>query len=105
MFICKSDTGFQIDLACSLAAIEFPSIEFRLSDGQTAPYRSSSDSIGPKAYEEDLTIVGELMATGKVTPVIDRRYSLSEIPEALRYLEEGHARGKVAITLEHNNET
>jgi NADPH:quinone reductase-like Zn-dependent oxidoreductase len=45
------------------------------------------------------------MATGKVTPVIDRRYSLSEIPEALRYLEEGHARGKVAITLEHNNET
>jgi NADPH:quinone reductase-like Zn-dependent oxidoreductase len=58
-----------------------------------------------RSNEEDLTIVGELMATGKVTPVIDRRYSLSEIPEALRYLEEGHARGKVAITLEHNNET
>ena len=58
-----------------------------------------------RSNEEDLTIVGELMATGKVIPVIDRRYSLSEIPEALRYLEEGHARGKVAITLEHNNET
>jgi NADPH:quinone reductase-like Zn-dependent oxidoreductase len=56
-----------------------------------------------RSNEEDLTIVGELMATGKVTPIIDRRYSLSEVPEALRYLEEGHARGKVAITLEHNN--
>jgi NADPH:quinone reductase-like Zn-dependent oxidoreductase len=57
-----------------------------------------------RSNKEDLTIVGELMATGKVTPVIDRRFSLSEVPEALRYLEEGHARGKVAITLEHNNE-
>ena len=58
-----------------------------------------------RSNREDLTIVGELMATGKVTPVIDRRFSLSEVPEALRYLEEGHARGKVAITLEHNNGT
>jgi len=58
-----------------------------------------------RSNKEDLTIVGELMATGQVTPVIDRRYSLSEIPEALRYLEEGHARGKVVITLEHNNKT
>jgi len=40
------------------------------------------------------------MEAGKVTPVIDRRYTLSEIPEAIRYLEEGHARGKVVITLE-----
>jgi NADPH:quinone reductase-like Zn-dependent oxidoreductase len=45
--------------------------------------------------KEDLTIVRELMGAGKVTPVIDRRYSLSEVPEAIRYLEEGHARGKV----------
>jgi NADPH:quinone reductase-like Zn-dependent oxidoreductase len=57
-----------------------------------------------RSNTEDLTIVGELMATGKVTPVIDRRFGLSEVPEALRYLEEGHARGKVAITLEHYNE-
>jgi NADPH:quinone reductase-like Zn-dependent oxidoreductase len=49
---------------------------------------------------KDLTIIGELMATGKVTPVIDRRYKLSEVPEALRYLEEGHARGKVVISPE-----
>jgi NADPH:quinone reductase-like Zn-dependent oxidoreductase len=45
----------------------------------------------------DLTTLRELMETGKVTPVIDRRYTLSEVPEAIRYLEEGHARGKVVI--------
>jgi len=58
-----------------------------------------------RSNTEDLTIVGQLLATGKVTSVIDRRFSLSDVPEALRYLEEGHARGKVAITLEHNSET
>ncbi len=49
---------------------------------------------------EDLTILRDLMQAGKVTPVIDKRYRLSEVPEAIRYLEEGHARGKVVITLE-----
>jgi len=44
----------------------------------------------------------ELMEAGKVTPVIDKRYRLSEVPEAIRYLEEGHARGKEVITLEYN---
>ena len=53
--------------------------------------------------KEDLAILNDLMKTGKVTPVIDRCYRLSEVPEAIRYLEEGHARGKVVITLEHNN--
>jgi len=47
----------------------------------------------------DLAILRELMKAGKVTPVIDKRYRLSEVPEAVRYLEEGHARGKVVITL------
>jgi NADPH:quinone reductase-like Zn-dependent oxidoreductase len=50
--------------------------------------------------KEDLAILGELIAKGKVTPVIDRRYGLSEVPEAVRYLEQGHARGKVIITVE-----
>jgi len=58
-----------------------------------------------KLNKEDLTIMGDLMAAGKVTPVIDRRYRLSEVPEAIRYLEEGHARGKVVITLGHDNKT
>jgi NADPH:quinone reductase-like Zn-dependent oxidoreductase len=50
--------------------------------------------------QEDLAILEELFAAGKVAPVIDRRYPLSEVPEALRYLEEGHAKGKVVITVE-----
>jgi D-arabinose 1-dehydrogenase-like Zn-dependent alcohol dehydrogenase len=50
--------------------------------------------------KEDLDIMRELMTTGKVTPVIDRRYSLSEVPDAIRYVEEGHARGKVVITVD-----
>src|SRR6266487_2489330 len=50
--------------------------------------------------QKDLAILGDLMQTGKVKPVIDRTYKLSEVPEAIRYLEEGHARGKVIITLE-----
>ena len=58
-----------------------------------------------KMNKEDLAIMGELMTTGKVKPVIDKRYRLSEAPEAIRYLEEGHARGKVVITLESNNNT
>jgi NADPH:quinone reductase-like Zn-dependent oxidoreductase len=41
----------------------------------------------------------ELLESGKVTPVIDRRYALSEVPEALAYLGKGHARGKVVVTL------
>ena len=49
--------------------------------------------------QEDLAILEELFAAGKVAPVIDRRYPLCEVPEALRYLEEGHAKGKVVITV------
>jgi len=55
-----------------------------------------------RVNQQDLTIMRELMGTGKVIPVIDRRYSLSEVPEAIRYLEEGHARGKVIIALERS---
>ncbi len=50
--------------------------------------------------KKDLTILGDLMQSGKVTPVIDRTYPLSKIAEAIRYLEQGHARGKVVITVE-----
>ena len=49
---------------------------------------------------EDLTILKELAEANKVTPVIDRCYALSEVPEAIRYLEGGHVRGKVVITLD-----
>jgi NADPH:quinone reductase-like Zn-dependent oxidoreductase len=50
--------------------------------------------------KSDLAILGDMMQSGKVKPVIDRTYKLSELPEAIRYLEEGHARGKVVITVE-----
>jgi NADPH:quinone reductase-like Zn-dependent oxidoreductase len=49
--------------------------------------------------KSDLNILGYMMQSGKVKPVIDRTYKLSELPEAIRYLEEGHARGKVVITV------
>jgi NADPH:quinone reductase-like Zn-dependent oxidoreductase len=52
---------------------------------------------------EDLVVLKELIESGKVTPVIDRTYPLSETPEAFRYLDEGHARGKVVITVERNS--
>jgi NADPH:quinone reductase-like Zn-dependent oxidoreductase len=48
---------------------------------------------------EDLIALKELIESGKVAPVIDRTYPLSEVPEAVRYLEEGHAQGKVVITV------
>jgi NADPH:quinone reductase-like Zn-dependent oxidoreductase len=52
-----------------------------------------------KPNQDDLKFLKELIEVGKLTPVIDRTYSLSEVPEAIRYLEEGHARGKVVITV------
>ena len=55
--------------------------------------------------KEDLVFIKELLEIGKVVPVIDRRYPLSETAEAIRYLEEGHAQGKVVITVAHNDKT
>ena len=56
-----------------------------------------------KPNQKDLVFMKELLEAGKVVPVIDRCYPLREVPEAIRYLEAGHARGKVVITLEDNN--
>ena len=55
--------------------------------------------VSMKQNKEDLVSVKELLESGEITPVIDRTYPLSEIPEAIRYLEEGHAKGKVVITV------
>ncbi|CAN5743019.1 hypothetical protein BH24CHL8_BH24CHL8_08050 [soil metagenome] len=49
--------------------------------------------------KEDVATLKDLIEAGKIRPVIDRRYPLSECPEALRYLEAGHAQGKIVITL------
>jgi len=65
--------------------------------------------LGLNNYEpnnkEDLAALAELFEAGKVVPVIDRSYKLSEVPEALRFLEEGQAQGKVVITMGQNNPT
>ena len=49
--------------------------------------------------KEDLEALRELLEAGKVTPVVDRTFPLSEIAEAIRYLRDGRARGKVVITV------
>jgi len=54
---------------------------------------------------KDMTFIKELLETGNVVPVIDKRYPLSEVAEALRYFGEGQVKGKIIITLEHNNKT
>ena len=56
-----------------------------------------------KPNKNDLAFVKGLLEAGKVKPVIDRTYLLSRVADALRYLEEGHAQGKVVITVAHNN--
>jgi NADPH:quinone reductase-like Zn-dependent oxidoreductase len=54
-----------------------------------------------KINNKDLTFLKDLLEAAKVLPIIDRRYPLSDAAEALRYLKEGHAQGKVVITVEH----
>jgi NADPH:quinone reductase-like Zn-dependent oxidoreductase len=55
--------------------------------------------VSAKIDQKDLGLIKELIEASKVKPVIDKRYSLNEVPEALRYLGAGHARGKVIITV------
>jgi NADPH:quinone reductase-like Zn-dependent oxidoreductase len=56
--------------------------------------------MGAQLDRDDLAYLAALMQSGKLTPVIDRRYPLSQAAEALRYLEKGHARGKVVLTVD-----
>jgi len=69
--------------------------------------KTGSKRIGLGAWKpnkkEDLDFLTELFEAGKVKPVIDRLYSLSEVPEAFRYLEAGLAKGKLVVIVQHNN--
>ncbi len=67
--------------------------------------RKKMGTVMGSTSQKNLIFIKELLETGKVVPVIDRRYPLSEVAEALRYYGEGHSRGKVVIIVEHNNKT
>jgi NADPH:quinone reductase-like Zn-dependent oxidoreductase len=67
---------------------------------RTGTQKMGSGGAGPN--QKDLGFVRELLAAGKVVPVIDRCYPLSQVPDAIRYVEAGHARGKVVITVAKN---
>ncbi len=70
--------------------------------------RTGKQKMGNSAHKpnrQDLMVMKELIEAGKVTPIIDRCYPLSETAEAIRYLEEGHAQGKVVITIEQKTPT
>jgi len=68
--------------------------------------RSGGNQLGNLLYRQnadDLVFLNQLLESGKVVPVIDRSYPLSEVPDAFRYFGEGHARGKVIITIDHSD--
>ena len=57
------------------------------------------EDVVAREHYEKLLVLTELIGAGKITPVIDRTYPLSEVPQAIRYLEEGQAHGKIVITV------
>jgi NADPH:quinone reductase-like Zn-dependent oxidoreductase len=75
-----------------------------LGRGLSKPAGQKLGVLSARVNQNDLNFIKELIETGNVKPVIDRRYPFSEIPDALRYLGEGHARGKIVISVaEHKN--
>lgn len=76
-----------------------------LGSWMSKPGGKKMGGVSARISQKDLVILKELMEAGQVIPVIDRRYPLSETAEALRYIGEGHAKGKIVITVEHDHKT
>jgi NADPH:quinone reductase-like Zn-dependent oxidoreductase len=72
---------------------------FGTGQGTFAEYARAAESKLATQNHQDLIVLTELIEAGKITPVIDRTYPLSEASKAIRYLEQGHARGKIVITV------
>jgi NADPH:quinone reductase-like Zn-dependent oxidoreductase len=79
-------------------------IEWKKALTPTGKYISVDEGT-PKLYLEDLLLIMELVEAGKIKPVIDRRYPLEQTAEAHRYVDKGHKKGNVVITVEHNDRT
>jgi NADPH:quinone reductase-like Zn-dependent oxidoreductase len=75
----------------------FQTLAFGLTVGRTSGHRLTTLMANPSS--EDLRVLSDFLEEGAVTPVIDRRFSLEEVPEAIRYLESGRVRGKVVVTV------
>lgn len=90
--------------------VGFTSVKLLIQHMVKAPLVSmfSKKKIGPmktaKMVKKDLVFLKELIEAGKIKPVIDKEYTLDEIPKAIEYLEQGHAKGKVVISIwtKHN---
>jgi NADPH:quinone reductase-like Zn-dependent oxidoreductase len=90
-YVMSGGSGMQMFQAMALGPF------LSMSGGKTM------SNLAAKPNQADLAFMKELLEGGKVTPVIDRTYPLSEVADAIRYLEEGHARGKIVITVTGNN--
>ena len=70
---------------------------YRANRARRAPSRLGI--VGAKENEADFPVLRELIESGKLTPAVDRTFPLNEVPEAIRYLKEGNAHGKVVIAV------
>jgi NADPH:quinone reductase-like Zn-dependent oxidoreductase len=103
--VCRSFLAYQRALSpqgmCVMVGGSLSRVLFNKVLGTIFPIQGKTMSLGEwdPNRKEDLAFLQELVEAGKLKPVIDRSYSLNEVPEAFRYLEAGHVRGKVVISV------